>query len=421
MRSGVFAAARAAACLCFLFASGGALAQAAEDALPSVAAAVRQAWARHPSAEATERTLAAARARAQAAAQPLYNPELEVELEDEGEERRATAGVGWTLDLSGKRRARSALGQSTLSLAEAEASQRRAQFALAWLQAWAERLAANERVRVGEQRVALVERFADLADRQQAVGDISTLERDLAYLARDEARAEQASLLSEAASADESFRSVGGSADDLPSPTDGPPPVTSAEIEVTSSVEARVAAATAANAQQQVAVAQRDRRPDPTIHFTSGRIDFGPGSDNVLGVSVSVPLFVRNPYRAEVTAAQADADAAHAERRRVELEVVARAERTQRTYAAVRAAWTQWSQSPGTDIDARSELLERLWRAGELSTADYLTQLKQTLDTSLAGADLRGRLWRSYVDMLYATGRLDGWVGFDLPAPEVLP
>jgi cobalt-zinc-cadmium efflux system outer membrane protein len=413
MRSDVFAAARAAACVCLLFASGGTPAQSANETLPGIAAAVRRAWAQHPAAEATERTLAAARARAQAAAQPLYNPELEVEFEDEGEERRTTAGVGWTLDLSGKRRARSALGQATLSLAEAEANQRRVQFALAWLQAWAERLAANERVRVGQQRVALVERFADLADRQRAAGDISTLERDLAYLAREEARAEQAGLLSDAASAEESFRSVGGNVDDVPTPTDLAPPVTSDEIEVTSIVEARVAAATATNAQQQVAVAQRDRRPDPTVHLTTGRIDFGPASDNVVGVSVSVPLFVRNPYRAEVTAAHADADAAHAERRRVELEVVARAERTQRTYAAMRAAWTQWSQSPGTDVAMRSDLLERLWRAGELSTADYLTQLKQTLDTSLAGAELHGRLWRSYVDMLYATGRLDGWVGFD--------
>ena len=420
MRSGYFVVARAAACGCLLLVSSEMRALSAEDTLPAVSAAVRQAWERHPSAVATELTLAAARARAQAAWQPLYNPELEFGVEDEGEERRTTAGVGWTLDLSGKRRARSELGQANLSLAEAEAMMRRAQFGLAWLQAWAERLSATERVRVGEQRVALVERFADLADRQQAVGDISPLERDLAYLARDEARAEQASLQSEAAVSEEAFRSIGGILEEAPRPPDLPPRVPSGDLDVRSVPEARVAAATATRSEHQVAVAQRDRRVDPTVHVTTGRIDLGPVSDNVFGISVSVPLFVRNPYRAEVVAARSDADAADAERRRVELEVLARAERTQRTYAAMRAAWIQWSQSRGTDVATRSDLLERLWQAGELSTADYLTQLKQALDTSLAGAELRGRLWRSYVDMLYATGQIEGWVGFDSNS-EVIP
>jgi cobalt-zinc-cadmium efflux system outer membrane protein len=58
-------------------------------------------------------------------------------------------------------------------------------------------------------------------------------------------------------------------------------------------------------------------------------------------------------------------------------------------------------------------LLERLWREGELSTADYLLQLKQTLDTQLAGADLEARLWRTYADYLAATDRLDDWAGLE--------
>lgn len=380
--------------------------------------AVRAAWARHPAADATEHTLAAARARAQAADRPLYNPDLEVEFEDEGEDRTSTAGLAWTLDWSGKRRARAAAGLAELTLAEAEAAQRRSTFALQWLQAWAARLAAIERVRLGERRLVLVQRFADLAERQLAVGDISTLERDLALLARDEAQAEQATLLSEAAVAEESLRAVGADTPEarVPLPA-GPPPVWSDEPGdgVAHIPEARVAAATAASASRRISIAERDRRPDPTISVRAGRVDFGPASDNVLGVALSVPLFVRNTYRAEVVAAQADAGAAEAEQRRIELELQARAERTTRTYEAVRAAWEQWSRSTGTDVDKRADLLERLWRAGEISTADYLIQLKQSLDTALAGADLQGRLWRSYIDALYATGRLDAWVGFDAP------
>ncbi|MCI1710963.1 MAG: TolC family protein [Chiayiivirga sp.] len=420
MRFPSFARACGLACTALLLSSA---AVRAADPVPSdLALAVRSAWTHHPASEATEQTLRAARARAQSASRPLYNPELEFEVEDEGNDRSATAGVGLTFDVSGKRRARSALGAADLTLAEAEAALRRTQFAQRWLQAWAERLAANERVRLGEQRVVLVQRFADLAQRQLDVGDISTLERDLALLARDEAQAEQATLISEAATADENFFAVGGNSSEASQPAVAPPPWDAAEEgRLSDTPEARVAATSAASSSRRIDVARSDRRPDPTVSVRGGRIDLGPTSDNVLGVSVSVPLFVRNSFAADVVAAQADAEASLAEQRRVELELRARAERTVRTYEAVRTAWERWSQSTGTDVAKRADLLERLWRAGEISTADYLIQLKQSLDTALAGADLHGRLWRSYVDALYATGRLDAWIGFDRSNSEVFP
>jgi cobalt-zinc-cadmium efflux system outer membrane protein len=395
-----------------------------DSSLAALRGAVRDAWARHPAAEATEQTLAAAEARAEASSRPLYNPDLELAYDDEGPEQTATAGLALTLDLSGKRRARTDAGQADLVLAEAEAALRRSGFAQQWLQAWTEHGIARERVRIGEERLALMQRFADLAERQLTVGDISSLERDLALLARDEAQAEQATLLADAAAATEAFRAVGG---DLSRGTDiaalGVPAVwtTDPSWQVAAAPEGRIAAATAASSTARIAIAERDRRPDPTISLYGGRKDIGSVSEDVIGVAVSVPLFVRNRFSAELAAAKADSSAASAELRRTELELRARAERNISSYDAVRDAWTRWSQSPGTAIAARADLLERLWRAGEVSTADYLIQLKQTLDTALAGADLRGRLWRSYVDTLYSTGQLDTWVGFDRPVSEVTP
>ena len=395
-----------------------------DSSLAALRGAVREAWARHPAAEATEQTLAAAEARAVASSRPLYNPDLELAYDDEGPEQTATAGMALTLDLSGKRRARTDAGQADLVVAEAEAALRRSGFAQRWLQAWTEHGVARERVRIGEERLALMQRFADLAERQLTVGDISSLERDLALLARDEAQAEQATLLADAAAATEAFRAVGG---DLSRGTDiaalGVPAVwtTDPSWQVAAAPEGRIAAATAASSTARIAIAERDRRPDPTISLYGGRKDIGTVSEDVIGVAVSVPLFVRNRFSAELAAAKADSSAASAELRRVELELRARAERNISSYGAVRDAWTRWSQSKGTAVAARADLLERLWRAGEVSTADYLIQLKQTLDTALAGADLRGRLWRSYVDTLYSTGQLDTWVGFDRPVSEVTP
>ena len=119
-----------------------------DSSLAALRGAVREAWTRHPAAEATEQTLAAAEARAVAGSRPLYNPDLELAYDDEGPEQTATAGLALTLDLSGKRRARTDAGRADLVVAEAEAALRRSGFAQRWLQAWTERGVARERSRL---------------------------------------------------------------------------------------------------------------------------------------------------------------------------------------------------------------------------------------------------------------------------------
>jgi outer membrane protein, heavy metal efflux system len=156
------ARARAVACAVVLIAvfatntAVGAPSSPADASLAALRGAVRDAWARHPAAEATEQTLAAAEARAVASSRPLYNPDLELAYDDEGPEETTTAGMALTLDLSGKRRARTEAGQADLVVAEAEAALRRSGFAQRWLQAWTEYGVARERVRIGDERIALM-------------------------------------------------------------------------------------------------------------------------------------------------------------------------------------------------------------------------------------------------------------------------
>lgn len=389
------------------------------QAAASLRQALAEAWRQHPAALSAERKLTAARARAMAAGRPLYNPEVELASDDEGPDRIRTVGLSQTLDLSGKRRARRAVGDAELAGAEARYTLQSAEFARNWLTGWTQWLAARRQVELGAQRVALAERLAGLAERQRLVGDISGPERDLVLLARDEALAEQANLLADAATAEEVFARVGGNAGILASLSlpEAPPPAAplGAQHITTDLPEFRMALAEANVAQQRIAVADRERRPDPTVSLRGGRIDMGEASGSVVGVSIAVPLFVRNSYRAEAVAAQADAAGADADVQRLRLELQAKAESAARIYIAVREAWGSWHRSRGTDLAARSNALERLWQAGELSTADYVLQIKQTLDTALAGAALDGRVWQSYFDYLYAVGQLDEWSGLGAP------
>jgi cobalt-zinc-cadmium efflux system outer membrane protein len=385
---------------------------------PAVREALRSAWQNHPSYRATEAQLAAARARLDAAGQPLYNPEVELASDDEGPDRTTTAGLSLTLDLSGKRRVRRDAASARVNQATAEARLRRRDFAKQWFTGWAELQTANARVRTGERRLTLMARFVDLAQKQFSADDISGLERDLALLARDEAQAEQSQLIAEQAEAQARFRAVGGSPElvaNLALPSGTLSPVTVADSGIEQMPDWLVAEAAAVAAEREVTVARRNRIADPTLGAYGGRkrVDMGGPSDNVIGVSLRVPLFVRNSYRAEVVAAQADADLAVADRDHVRIELEADRQRAIDTYAATQSSWTRWQASRGTDVERRTTLLERLWREGELSTSDYLQQLKQTLDTQLAGAELEARLWRSYADYLAATGQLERWAGLE--------
>lgn len=389
------------------------------DAAPApVRAALQVAWRQHPTYRATEAQLAAAQARLDAAGEPLYNPELVVDADDEGTDRTATAGLLLTLDLSGKRRVRRDAAAARLTQAEAEARQRRRDFARDWITAWIDLRANDQRMRTGERRLGLVSRAAGLAERQFAADDISGLDRDLALLARDQAQAEQSALAAERAEAEARFRALGGTPEQLaslPAPEALPPiPSTLDAATLQRLPEWRIADAQALAADREIVVAQRNRVPDPTVGVRAGRIEFdGGASDNVVGVSLSVPLFVRNSYRAEVVAARAEAAAATAEAERTRIELTAGSQRVVESYAATRTAWGRWRASRGTDVERRASLLERLWREGELSTSDYLLQLNQTLDTALAGADLEARLWRTYTDYLAAAGQLERWAGLE--------
>jgi cobalt-zinc-cadmium efflux system outer membrane protein len=391
-----------------------AFAQPPETRAPaSIRDAIQNAWRQHPTHDATESQLAGARARRDAAGRPLYNPELVFDIEDQQTERTATVGVDLTLDISGKRRAREASESVRFDEAMARARLQRRDFAKAWFTALADWIAATQRVEIGEQRVALLSRFANLAQKQFAADDISGLERDLALLARDEAEAEQATLLAEQAETIARFRIAGGNTT-IATLLDVVLPAPNANDTFDPAPEFEIANAVASAAERDIEVARKARIADPVIGLRGGRVLYDDlARDNVVGFTFTIPLNVRNAYRAEVVAAEADAAVAHAEANRIALELRAERQRAIDSYASTRSAWMRWTESRGTDVARREALLERLWREGELSTADYLLQLKQSLDTELARAELQARTWRAYADYLAVTGQLERWAGLE--------
>jgi len=372
--------------------------------------AIRSVWDTSADVQAARADLEAARARARAAAQPLYNPELSVDAENADVNRR-TAGIGLTLDVSGKRRARSAQGDAQLRASEADYALLRREVAGRWLKAWFAASLTEKQNELARRRVELMQRFDDLAAQRLKVGDISSPERDLAGLALGDAHIQQATLAGNAASARAELLSISDRVEPPELPEGLPPRAASVTPRSPEMLPELVAAqARQDSAEAGVQVAQRARIPDPTVRLVGGQVRSGPVADRVIGVSVSIPLPVLNTGRAEVDAARADADAAAANLRARFLQLRAVQQQAQARYAALHDAAQAFRTGRAAAYEERTALLEKLWRAGEIGTSDYLLQLKQSLDAALSGIELENQIWQAWFDYLAAAGRLTEWI-----------
>ncbi|MGF6495305.1 cobalt-zinc-cadmium efflux system outer membrane protein [Luteibacter sp. 621] len=385
---------------------------AASPSPPPLKAAVEALWRDNPQVQAADASLRAARERANAAAQPFYNPALQLEGENADVDRR-TAGASLALDVTGKRKARVAESHADVRAREAENDLARRDVALDWLKGWTGLTLAREQVALGRRRLELMRTFDALAAQRLKAGDISSPERDLAALALGEAQAQQATLETQESDAQAALAVTGAThGDDVPVFISTLPPVAASvtPLPATERPELLLARAEQERADAAVTVADRARRPDPTLSLTGGQVRSGPRTDRVIGVSVSMPLPILDAGRYGVSAARAEADATYASARGAMLRAQAQLARAQTTYTAVRTASESFRQGRASAFDERARLLVKLWQAGEITTSDYLLQLKQSLDTAVSGVALQSQAWQAWFDYLAAAGRLPAWI-----------
>lgn len=382
-------------------------------ASPALNAFAQQILQAHPLVQAAQAELDAARARERAAGRALYNPELDAEYED-GEVRTRSIGINQTIDFGGKRGARErAASFETQSAMESLALVRQGVLAELF-SALGKVDVAAEQLRIADEREALMERLRALADERRQVGDLNQIEFELARLAYAEAALLRSQAAAQQVTAEQALARVAGA--DLSSY----PPLPGTYVPVilnepavngilTDLPSVRAAQARVSAAQAVVDLRRRERRPDPTIGLYAGR----EGDDDLVGIRFSIPFPVRNSYRAEVDAASAEFKALDQsvanDYRQLRAELIA----AQQRYELARTAWDDWQRLGAASLASQTKMLERLWRAGELNTTDYLVQLRQTLDTRVAASEQRGVVWESWIAWLAVSGQVDAWTGFE--------
>ena len=394
-------------------------AEAAEPAAPGAMRAdpalvqfVQTVVEANPRVQAARASLEASSAFRDAASRPLYNPELSFDAENADSETRAL-GISQTLDWGGKRKARAAVAESDLLVVEAEYLAARWAVTVELLDGLAQHQTSAERDALAQSRQQLMDEFAALAQRRFDAGDLAQVELDLARLASTDARIQKATVGAGLAEARQAVRNLTQRSAVAQWPTlPGALPALPKSAEDPQSLVLALPEVLAARRQVETADAvvelrRRERRPDPTLSLAGGEED----GETLIGLNVTIPLFVRNRFSHEVTAAIAERSRAQQLADDVIQRAYSRLVSAAERYDLSRGAWGDWASTGQASLTRQTEQLQILWQAGELSTTDYLVQLTATLDVQESALDLREALWRAWFEWLWASGQVDAWLG----------
>lgn len=363
----------------------------------------------HPAVMAAKSQIQASNARLRAADKALFNPELEFDAEDI-DVKTTQLGISQEIDWGDQRGSRTQLAQQQKTITYLNYVETRQNLAAEILAALAEWRSTQSLQQLAEKRLQLMSRFVDLAEQRYAAGDLNQVERDLATLAMSEARFQSAIAQATLVASRQSLIAL--TSEDTTQWPDFPQSLTRLPAEqddqkILDTLPAIQRAKTQIlAAQAEVELSRSEGSANPTISVRGGK----EGDVSLIGLNLSIPLQLRNNFQAEIDAANAEYIAVQSEAKNVYRQVRSRLQSARSAYQLSEAAWQAWLQSGARSLNQQIGLLQRLWKAGELNTTDYLVQLKQALDTQTSALEQRSMMWNNWTEWLIASGQIKHWL-----------
>lgn len=390
-------------------------ADAAKKVDVSLQAFIQKVWMESPAVQGAQAAVEAARARAEGAGRPLYNPDLELEAE-RTDINTTSIGFSQTLDWSDKQEALTRIADQEVRAATAELWETRQRIAVETLGALTQYFTAQEMQTLALRRSQLMKGFIDTVQQRQAAGDMGALEGTLAQVTYSEALMQQAASESELAEAEAALQAVTGL--DLGRwpqlPSELAPPPEQVDSALLQSLPAlAVLRSRWEAAKGRIRLAEREGRANPTLGIRAGRED----SETLLGLSLEIPLFVRNNFKAEVLAASHEAVGEELVYRDAHRRAKARLDGSLGRFQNTTRAWRAWVATGQQAHREQMNLLEQMWQAGELTATDFLIQAKQNIDTQVAATALMGEVWQAAMAWLDASGQVERWLGIAPTTP----
>lgn len=383
--------------------------QAAPNAIQQF---IQQAFISHPRLIAAEAEYDAAKEEYKAADRAIYNPELELD----GEKTAITTSsisLSQTIDWGDQQGAKTEIARYKLNAAQAALKQEKQQLLSDLLMVLADYTNKTQLAELSQQRLALMKNFASVAKQKHAAGDLSQVELDLAQLAYSESIFNNARILSEQVEAEQAFNALYNQnvsiKKGLPNTVVDFQKITlPSEVDqfVMSLPQMQIVRANVAASKKTIMLREGEASADPTIAIRGGKED----KEKLVGITLTIPLNIRNSYSAEIEVARKEylraEQLSQQAWRNARRDIITQT----RHYQLTQQAWQQWKTGGQISIQRQLKLLKQLWRSGDLSTTDYLVQIKQNLDTQSAGIELQTTLWSSWLTWLNSTAQIESWL-----------
>ncbi|NOZ42416.1 MAG: TolC family protein [Alphaproteobacteria bacterium] len=375
-------------------------------ALPSWGYWFRSQINRHPDVIAAKERMYAALSIADSLERPLYNPELDSSYEREGRYNNYRLGLSQRLDWWGKRDTRKQQARYSRTAARQAYKLAILRKSAAGLRALIEWDAAGQQSVLALRQEEQLGTLLNLVRSRRKSGDIGQVDVEMAFLGlsqklNDAARA-QARIKQAEARLQEAL--PGWSSAGLTIPENF------WTIDMQKNRPRRVdeyPLVAAARAKWEVmkkraALARLQARAEPTVRLSAGKS----ADDTVVGVTLSIPLNVRNNYSAQTRAAQRRMFAAEAGyravRRRQQMAIRASAA----ALNEYRKRYQRWRILMAGRGQRSGNLLEKQWRSGDMSTTEYLLALQQRTEGLVAGIELRTQYQLARIDWLFQSGQM---------------
>ncbi len=384
-------------------------ATAVQETTPVLQTFIQRVWLESPAVQSAQAALEAALARADGTDRPLHNPVLELDAE-QTDINTTTIGLSQTIDWSDKRGTLSRIAGQQVQVAKSQLEEIRQRIAIETLDSLARYFNARELQALAQRSNQLMKQFVDAVELRHAAGDVAPLDVTLAQVANSEALMKLAATDSKVVEAEAALQAVTGLSEPdwprLPQQLTSPPEQADATL-LDSLPELVALRSRVKAAKSRINLARKQGKIDPTIGIRAGRED----SDELLGLSIGIPLFVRNNFKAEVRAASHEAAAEEQTYRDARRRAKARLDAALGRYHSTSGAWRVWSATGQQALQEQMSLLEQMWQAGELTATDFLIQAKQNIDTQATATRLMNEVWQSAIAWLAASGRIEPWLG----------
>jgi adhesin transport system outer membrane protein len=362
---------------------------------------------KHPDIVSARELMNAEFSKAQGSKLPLYNPELSTGYEREGDGNNFNIGISQTIDLWDKQAVNAAIGDKILTAASKKFTYTVAQKKSEALKALINWQLAMEKSLLAFEQEQQLEILLNIVTKRQQAGDLGQVDAELTFLNLSQLLNTTAQIQTQLTQAEAEVNEL--LPDWLPDtqvyPEQGLGVTNFQVVEPWLMQHPQVLVAQALWQMQKSSAqyAMLETKSDPTIGFSAGKND----DDNVIGVTFSMPLKIRNDYKATATAKNQQAIAAEANFRSVIRKQKYLIQASTASLISNKKYLGRWQALMQGRGKHSAQLLQKQWQIGDLNTSDYLLALQQRAEGLYAGIELQARFKLSEVQWLLDVGQLN--------------